>query len=620
MSQNFKPLNPEESVVRLAAIVDSSDDAILGTDTQGTINTWNPAAEKMFGYSADEILGQSVLLLIPPSLHAEHAENFERIARGERIEHYETQRLQRGGGRIDVSFTLSGIRDREGRMLGAAMIARELSAKRRDEAVRARLAAIVESSDDAIIAKDLNGVVTDWNAAAERLFGYKAEDIIGRSILAIIPPELQHEEPVILSKIRAGHRMEHYETHRLHKSGRRLEVSVTISPIRDSSGRVIGASKFARDISEKRRLQTVRSILAAIVESSDDAIVSKNLDGVITSWNAAAERLFGYTAEEIIGQSVLRIIPRELQHEEPGIITRLRAGERIDHYETRRRKKNGESIDVSLTVSPIRDERGTVIGGSKILRDISDRKIAEAAIIEKERFAAAGRLAATLAHEVNNPLEAITNLSYLLSIHEGLDSEAANLAALLLKEVQRAGEITRQTLVYYRESKVPLLVSLREVVASVLRAKRSKLELKNVHVDSALPEPFFVEGYPGELRQVLENLLDNALDAVPDGGHLQIQGSRSVSAANERVLLSICDNGPGIPAELAGKIFEPFFTTKKEKGSGLGLWVSQSIVKKHQGTIEVRSNQENRETVFTLNLPAARLPEPADRRSPAAVS
>ena len=305
----FQRLSPEELAVRLAAIVDSSEDAIIGRDEQGTINTWNTAAAQIFGYTAEEVIGQSVLLMVPPDLHQEELANLERLRRGERIDHYQTQRLRKGGQRVEISVAVSPIRDAENRVIGSALIARDIGEHQREKSARARLAAIVESSDDAIIAKDLNGVITDWNSASERMFGYTAQEMVGRSILAIIPPELQHEEPVILSKIRAGERVEHYETYRVHKSGRRVDVSLTLSPMRDAAGRVIGASKIARDISERLRSDNARMTLAAIVESSEDAIISKTLDGVITTWNASAERLFGYKPDEIIGQSVLRLIP-----------------------------------------------------------------------------------------------------------------------------------------------------------------------------------------------------------------------------------------------------------------------------------------------------------------------
>ena len=611
----FQQLSAEELITRLAAIVDSSEDAIIGRDEYGTVNTWNSAASHLFGYRPEEMIGQSVLLLVPPELHHEELANLERIRKGEPIEHYETQRLRKGGGRVEISVAVSPIRDANGRVIGSALIARDIGAQQREHAARARLAAIVDSSDDAIIAKDLNGVITDWNAAAERIFGYTAQEIVGRSILSIIPPELQHEEPVILGRIRAGQQVEHYETQRLHKSGKRIEVLLSLSPIRNSKGQVIGASKIARDISDRRRSETARLMLAAIVESSDDAIISKNLDGIITSWNASAERLFGYTAEEIVGQSVLRLIPRELHYEEPQIISKLRSGERIEHFETKRMRKNGEVFDISLTVSPVKDSHGRVVGASKIVRDISDRKAAEAALLHKEKLAAAGRLAATLAHEVNNPLEAITNLSYLLSKHHSLDDEARGYAMVLLEEVQRAGEITRQTLSYYRDSRLTAGVNINETIKHVLRWKTKRLESKRLTLDTQFGTVPPVKGYAGELRQVFENLIENAIDAVSEGGRIRIRVRTRCRSGEQKLVVSVCDNGAGIPRNVLSNIFDPFFTTKLQTGSGLGLWVSRGVVQKHGGTIRVRSSEaSNRHgSVFTVTLPVSetsRMEEP----------
>src|ERR1035437_7309488 len=196
--------------------------------------------------------------------------------------------------------------------------------------------------------------------------------------------------------------------------------------------------------------------LAAIVNSSDDAIISKDLTGIITSWNAAATGLFGYQPHEIIGKSVLMLIPPELLFEEPEILRKVTSGEQIEHFETRRRRKNGELVDISLTISPIRDNSGRIVGISKIARDITQRKNAEAALFESERIAAIGRMAASIAHEVNNPLEAILNISYLLSQNPSLDEEARTYTRLLLDEVIRVGEITRRTLSFYRDSSNPV--------------------------------------------------------------------------------------------------------------------------------------------------------------------
>ena len=268
---------------------------------------------------------------------------------------------------------------------------------------RALLAAIVDSSDDAIVSKDLNGIILSWNDAAACIFGYSAEEMIGKSILALIPPDLKEEEVRILANLKAGIRIDHYETIRIRKNGEKFQISATISPIRDSTGTIVGACKVARDISDRMKNDQTRFQLAAIVDSADDAIVSKDLNGVVRTWNQGAFRMFGYTSEEMVGQSILRLIPEELKYEEVEILRKFRAGERVDHYEIVRRKKSGESIHVSITISPIRDASGRVIGASKVARDISDRKRMERLLIQSEKLAATGRMAATIAHEINSP-------------------------------------------------------------------------------------------------------------------------------------------------------------------------------------------------------------------------
>lgn len=236
------------------------------------------------------------------------------------------------------------------------------------------LSALVQSCEDAIISKNLKGIVTSWNPAAVRLLGYTAEEMVGQPILRIIPPELHGEEAEILRRVGAGERIERYETERVAKDGRKLEVSLTISPIFDYLDKVVGASKIMREISLQKRTHELQSRLAAIVDSSNDAIIGKNTDGIITSWNAAASALFGYKPDEMIGQSNLRLIPKELHAEEEEILQKLKSGLRIEHFRTKRIRKNGEIIDISLTISPIKDSNGRVIGSSKIARDISLEK------------------------------------------------------------------------------------------------------------------------------------------------------------------------------------------------------------------------------------------------------
>lgn len=237
--------------------------------------------------------------------------------------------------------------------------------------------AIIASSDDAIISKTLEGIITSWNQAAERLFGYSAQEAVGQPIMLIIPPELYHEEDGILCNLRQGRRIEHFETTRVRKDGTRIAVSLSISPVRDRSGTIIGAAKIARDITERRREIEERVRLAALVDSADVSIFSKTRDGVITSWNKAAEQMYGYAAQEIIGQPVTLLFPPDRQEEFLAIMEQILRGERVQLFETVRRRKDGTLVPVSVLVSPIYDEQGQVIGASDIAHDITERKRVE---------------------------------------------------------------------------------------------------------------------------------------------------------------------------------------------------------------------------------------------------
>jgi PAS domain S-box-containing protein len=246
------------------------------------------------------------------------------------------------------------------------------------------LAAIVDSSEDAIVSKTLDGVITSWNRGAEHLFGYAAQEAIGRNIMLVIPSDRKQEEAGILKRIRQGERIEHFETLRLKKDGTLIDLSLTISPVKDATGRIVGASKVARDISERKHAEEATNLLAAIVDSSDDAIISKSLDGVITSWNKSAEQLLGYSVSEAVGQHIFLIIPDDRRDEEITILDKLKRGERVNHFETVRRRKDGTMIDLSLTISPVKDGTGKVIGASKVARDITESKRIERALRESE--------------------------------------------------------------------------------------------------------------------------------------------------------------------------------------------------------------------------------------------
>lgn len=475
------------------------------------------------------------------------------------------------------------------------------------------LAAIVDSSDDAIISKDLNGIITSWNGAAQRIFGYTAEEIVGQPILRLIPEELHFEEFEILKKLRAGERIEHFETVRMRKGGERFPISVTISPVTDNTGRVVGASKIAQDISDRRQLNKSRFRLAAIVDSADDAIISKDLNGIIESWNQGACRMFGYMPEEIIGQSILRLIPEELQYEEAEILKKLRAGERIEHYETIRVRKNGDLIEVSETISPIRNNEGKVIGVSKIARDISDRKRLEKMLIQSEKLAATGRMAAAIAHEINNPLESMMNLIFLARQSCTASPTALNYLLTAEAELNRVSHIARQTLGYYRDTSSPSEVYLHDLIANVLTVYHAKLLTNGISVESSFNDLRKISVSQGEMLQVFSNVIANAIDAMREGGKLSIALRKTTALDGDGILTVIRDEGIGISHENLGSIFEPFFTTKGNLGTGIGLWVTKQLVERRGGQITVTSSTEPGKsgTSVTIQIPFVRPEKPS---------
>ncbi len=473
------------------------------------------------------------------------------------------------------------------------------------------LAAIVASSDDAIVSKDLNGIIVSWNEGARRIFGYEADEIVGQSILRLIPTDLHHEEDFILGRIRSGQRIEHFETTRVRKNGERFAISVTISPILDDSGKVIGASKIARDITDRRRADESRFRLAAIVDSADDAIISKDLNGIVTSWNNGARRLFGYAPEEMIGQPILRLIPQNLHHEEAEILRKLRSGERIEQYETIRVAKDGGIREVSVTISPIRNNNGDVIGGSKIARDVSDRKKVERLAIEAEKIATTGRMAAAIAHEINNPLASVLNLIFLARQEGVSPQEVRDYLATAESELERVSHIARQTLGYYRDTGAPTEVHLHDLIEDVLCVYRNRLLAHNIQVQAKFNDLRRIAVRSGEIVQVLSNIVANAIDAMPHGGRLSISTAQTITGERDSLHLVISDTGHGIRREHIARVFEPFFTTKGNLGTGIGLWVAKQLVERHGGQISISSSTEHEEggTIVTIDLPFAGSPE-----------
>jgi PAS domain S-box-containing protein len=330
--------------------------------------------------------------------------------------------------------------------------------------------------------------------------------------------------------------------------------------------------------------------LAAIVESSDDVIVSKDLNGIIRSWNGAAARLFGYSADEMIGTSILKLIPEDLQSDEKTIMENIRAGRRVEHFETMRRTKSGQLLEVALTVSPIKDKHDRVIGASKILRDISTRKRLEQALLQAEKIAATGRMAATIAHEINNPLEAVMNLMYLLRPMIA-DPEGISYFQSVETELGRVSHIAKQTLGYYREHAAASSASVGEIVLHAITIYEPRCTATGIEIKKAISSSRKIVLRRGEMMQVVSNLMMNSIYAMQAGGVLSISVEDAVGNP-DGIVLTIQDDGVGIAEADLPRIFEAFFTTRGTVGTGIGLFVSKQFVEGHGGQIEIESRRD----------------------------
>ncbi|MEO6289078.1 MAG: PAS domain S-box protein [Ginsengibacter sp.] len=460
------------------------------------------------------------------------------------------------------------------------------------------LKAVVLSSEDAIVSKNLDGTITSWNPAAEMIFGFSESEAVGNNISIIIPTELKNEEKQIISRIKNGERIEHYETTRRRKDGSRFLAGITISPIKDKNDNIIGASKIARDITEQKRSEQQQALLAAIVDSSDDAIISKDLNGIIKSWNKGAEKILGYTAKEILGQNISIIIPASKIEEEAKIIKAIRSGKRLTHIETIRNRKDGREINLSLTISPVKDKDGKVIGASKIARDIT-KKVE----IERERELYTKRLQeinqykdefmAMASHELKTPLTIIhANLQVLQhTMRYDENNEFVNKA---LQQVDKLSNLILDLLDVSKIRTGKLLLNFTDFDINLL--VRNVIEtLNHISLDHEIifktnKKQLLVRADMDRLEHVIINILTNAIKYSPGAKRIVV----GTEIKDNHVLVKVKDLGIGIPPEDLLKIFGRFFRVRglasTFSGSGVGLYISSEIIKRHGGNMWAKSN------------------------------
>ena len=497
----------------------------------------------------------------------------------------------------------------------------EESLRRQSQILEVTLASI----GDAVLVTDADGRVTFLNSVAEQLTGWTASAAKGRRLTEVFPIVNERTRASVgdpVSRVLETGVTVGLANHTvlLARNGREIPIADSAAPIRLPDGTMFGVVLIFRDITEERRADLARAWLAAIVESSDDAIVSKTLDGIITSWNPGAVRLFGYQPEEIIGKPITTIVPAELLAQELEVLASLRRGERVDHFEAVRVAKDGRRIEVSLTVSPIRDEHGEIVGASKVARDITERKHAERQLHEADNRK--DEFLATLAHELRNPLAPLRTSVELLLRLEADRPEQQTACGIIDRQVRQMARLVDDLLDLsrIRTGRVELLaehVDIGALLQALEHSLRPGFESMEQSLSLSMPaHPLYVRGDRARLIQVFSNILTNANKYTPAGGHIQVE----LEQAERTAVVRVRDTGIGIPTHMLDEIFQLFAQVDRSHhhtrgGLGIGLTVAKRLVELHGGHIEAHSAGEEQGSEFVIRLPQSEDPTPTERPS-----
>jgi PAS domain S-box-containing protein len=623
-----------------------TDYAIFMLDPRGHVATWNAGAEKIKGYRAPEIVGRHFSTFYPREA-VERGWPDEELRRAAELGRFEDEgwRVRKDGSTFWANVVITAVRDGDGKLRGFSKVTRDLTERREAEerarrlleeeaarraaeraaaeigAQREQLRVTLASIGDAVIVTDAEGRVTFLNPVAAALTGWDAAEAEGRplpEVFRIINEEtrLPAEDPVprVLREGVVVGLANH--TALVARDGREYAIEDSAAPIRDGGGIVGGAVLVFRDVTEARRAVEARLYLAAIVESSDDAIIGKTLDGRIASWNRGAERLYGYTAEEAVGKPLSLLIPPDHPDELPTILERVRRGEYIEHFETARVRKDGSRVDVSLTISPVRDAGGRIIGASKIARDISARK-------EEERRK--NEFLALLAHELRNPLAPIRSALEILRRAGDDPGEVDDARRLMGRQIEHLVRLVDDLLDVSRISRGQLQLrkerlGLDEVVGHALDVCGAMIHERGHELTVELPEEaVYLDADKTRLAQVLCNLLTNASKYTDPGGRIALRARRE----GDRAVIAVRDNGMGIPPDQLPRVFDMFVQVdrsleKSHGGLGVGLAIVKRLVEMHGGTVEARSAGFGHGSEFVVRLPVVRAAAEAPDPEPAA--
>ncbi|WP_246789911.1 PAS domain S-box protein [Bradyrhizobium sp. CCBAU 51765] len=604
-----------------SAAVESSDDAIVMQTLDAVITGWNPAAERLYGYSAEEAIGKPTSIIVPPDRRAHGKDYLQRIARGEPIERFETVRLRKDGTPVEISLSLSPIRGPSGQIVGVSGSASSLTEARRAERVLQHQLEerrqIFETSQDLIMIMDAQGHIAQISPSTEVILGYRPDEMIGRSGADFIHPDHLEQSRDEMRALRRGERPKLADTRCFHRNGH----EVWLSWLGNWSEPAHRFFFVGRDMTEARlaqeSLRESERLARNIVDTSLDAFVQTDETGSILNWNSQAEQLFGWRRDEVLGKSTIDLIVAESERE------RVRAGlkrflEDEDGTTLNRRRelmcrrRDGREFRAELSVTALKRREGLLF--NVFCRDLTDKIAAEERIRHAEKMEAVGQLTGGVAHDFNNILTVITGTIEILAEAVAKEPQLAAITKMIDEAAARGADLTQHLLAFARKQPLqPREIDINSLIVDTAKLLRPTLG-EQIQIESVFEDENCVGIVdPNQLTTAILNLALNARDAMPGGGKLiletgaayldEVYARANDVPAGHYVLIAVSDTGTGIPASMLTRVFDPFFTSKGPgKGTGLGLSMVYGFIKQSAGHIKIYS-EEGHGTTIKMYLP-----------------
>jgi two-component system, cell cycle sensor histidine kinase and response regulator CckA len=619
----------EEALVRLAAIVESSQDAIIGTDLKCQITSWNKGAESMYGYPAAEVIGKDISMIAPPDRIEEAIRIREQLTTGAQVRSFETVRIAKDGRRLDVSLSISPVLDSDGIVVGSSAIGRDITAfKQTQEALRKASQTSIYASPQPIIAVDTERRVTLWNPAAETVFGWRQEEVLGKPNPVTLKGSTE-QTMALHRRALDGETLTGIELQGRKKDGTSVTISLSATPLLDESRKIRGIIGFLTDITARKlaeeALRSTEEKYRNIVENAIEGIYQATPQGKYISANPALARMFGFSSPKELMEARTDVRNQEYVHPEvhEEFVSLMRGHGVVQHFEYQAYRKDRKIIWVWENAHVVRDAKGNILHFEGTVQDITEQRELEQQLRQMQKLEAVGRLAGGVAHDFNNILMAISSYADLLQMKIAEDDGRRKYLDEISKAIDRAASLTKGLLTFSRTQVVsPKVLDVNALIAEQLTMLR-RLVPENIEIKFTPGKmQTFVKADKSQLEQVVMNLVINARDAMPDGGRVllnvdtcelddSIHESPAQSPNGRHVMVSIADRGCGMDEATQSQIFEPFFTTKEAgKGTGLGLAIVSDIVKQCGGKISVQSRLGHG-TTFRIFFP--RVENVADR-------